>query len=490
MPAIISYDHPSLVLGNIVDPRILDLINKAASLQSKIDLAREKMNSYVMMKRSLAMTINELTDMNVDVSDLKTKVKDLDASITTAATDYMNVRIESETSMQQFRLQLLDLESGSSAESPVDFSNSVIKRLPLASESMQLDVQYFSFGSNMEDDVIANVEKYVRESTGNLGSRSDDMAKAASAQLGRQKQNHNLAGTLIITASCLHRNVTLLEPCVLDIDKAIAAWNNSPVGSTDKINTGDLQEVNKQMEEGSGTQDEKYMSILSGAAYGSGFVGMVHIVKTDTADTGPSDEVITQLKQKLAIGGWLGDAAGGFGVDEGVLEDVKKMLSTQSVSSHVSAIVMGAVPSIASSQLKSGVKKLLQPDPDVVKSTLTVMESSPDSTTVSVDSMAGAARNGNRLLNMQSATMRNVLRGLGEIDHGSNKVLDVNSLMSAFENYIQCIRDKDGSAGIPVKFYIKHLTKKQLLEQWAAKYYPAMNGTNDKPATDSVTPKP
>lgn len=471
MPANISYDHPSLVLGNIVNTKMLDLINKAGSLQGKIDLAREKMNSYVMMKRSLSMTINELTDMNVDVSDLKAKLKDLDASITTAATDYMNVRLESETGMQQFRMQLLELDAGTNAESPVDFSKTTIKHLPLASESLQLDAQYFSFGSNQEDDVIANVEKYIRESTGNLGARSDEMAKTASAQLGRQNQHHNLAGTLIITASCLHRNVSMLEPFALDVDKSVSAWNNQY--ADDRIDTDNPEKIKTSLDETESAGEQQYLPVLSGAAYGSGFVGMVHIVKTDSAESDVSEDMVVRLKEKLAIGGWLGNAAGSFGVDGGVMEEVKKMLSTQSISSHVSVIVMGAVPSIASSQLKSGVKRLLQPDADTISSTLKALQPSPDAPSTSIDAEADLAKAGNRLLNMQAANVQSVMRGLGDIDHGSNKVFDVNSLMTAFENYLQCIRDKDGSSGVPVKFYIKHITKKQLLELWHAKYYPS-----------------
>ncbi len=477
MSSSIPYDHPSLVLGNIVDTRVLNLLKQSGNLQNKIDAAREKMNSYVMMKRSLAMTINELTDMNVDVSDMRSKIQEIDTSITTSATEFMNVCLENEKGIQQMREQLYELDTANNPESPVDFSKSVIKRLPLSAESMKLDAQYFSFGSNQEDDVVASIEKYVRESTSNLGPQSGAVAKTATAQINQQRQNHNLAGTLIITASCTHRNVAIIEPCVLEPDKAIAVWNSLYPDSQDRIITTDPAQVKAQAESSPDVAGEKTLTVLSGVVYGSGFVGMVHILKRDVTDSGPTEEVATQLQERLAIGGWLENASGGFGVDATVMDEVKKILSTQSISSHVSMIVMGAVPSIASNQLQLGVRKVLQPDPDKLSGYLATLSSG--TLQDSMDSAADESRTANRLLTMQTASIQSVMQGLGQVDHGSNKMLDINSMMTAFENYLQAIRDKEESTGVPVNFYLKQVSRRQLLEVWLEKYYPR----KDAPAT-------
>lgn len=42
MTSSIQYDHPSLVLGNIVDTRVLSLLKQIGGAQSSIDAAREK----------------------------------------------------------------------------------------------------------------------------------------------------------------------------------------------------------------------------------------------------------------------------------------------------------------------------------------------------------------------------------------------------------------------------------------------------------------
>lgn len=467
MPSTIPFDHPSLVLGNVVNTQVLDLMKKAGGLQTKLDAAREKMNSLVMMKRSLAMTINELTDMNVDVTELKSAISNVDASITKAATDYMAVCIESQTGIQQYREQISALEPDNMMESPVDFTRSAIKRLPLSAESLQMDAQYFSFGSNLQDDTMASIEKYIRESTSNLGVQSGDLAKTATAQINRQRQNHNLAGTLIITASCTHRNVAIIEPFALDADKAIAVWNSIYTGGSDKIDTGDPAILKEQVE----AANERSMTVLSGVVYGSGFIGMAHMLKTDITDSGPTDNITGQLQEKLKIGGWLENASGGFGIDTSVMNEVKRMLSTQSVSAHVSVIVMGAVPSIASSQLKQGVRQVLQPDAEKINGLLSTLSQSTANGSETIESGADNAKKGNRLLQLQTTSMQSVMRSLGDIDHGTNKVLDINSLMTAFENYLQAIREKEESTGVPVHFYLKNITRRQLIQTWMDKYH-------------------
>jgi hypothetical protein len=153
------------------------------------------------------------------------------------------------------------------------------------------------------------------------------------------------------------------------------------------------------------------------------------------------------------------------------MNEVKRMLSTQSVSAHVSVIVMGAVPSIASSQLKQGIKQLLQPDAEKMNGLLTTLSQSTTSGSETIDSGADNAKTGKRLLQLQNTTMQSVMRSLGDIDHGTNKVLDINSLMTAFENYLQAITARDGSAGVPIHFYVKHLSRRQLIQTWMEKYH-------------------
>src|SRR5579859_4253650 len=118
MPSSIPYDHPSLVLGNIVNSAILSKLRQINTMQAKIDVAQDKVQSFIAMKRSLGMTINELLNMEVDISGLMDKIKDIDAAIVKAATEYSVVRLSNETSIQALREQIGEEETGDLVESP------------------------------------------------------------------------------------------------------------------------------------------------------------------------------------------------------------------------------------------------------------------------------------------------------------------------------------------------------------------------------------
>lgn len=474
MPSSIPYDHPSLVIGNVVDPAVLSILKNISKCQSKIDAAQDKLNAFILMKRSIAMTINELTDLNIDMSDLKNKQPEIDRSITQSASDYLSARIENETQILTLRTQLSDLETTENLESPIDFSLSQFKSLPLASESLKMDSQYFSFASSQQDDTIASIEKYVRDSTSNMGSKSNEIAGTVSSQVSQQIQNHNISGTLIITASCTHSYVKLFEPLVLDPDKAISIWNSMFASS--KI---DPEEIKKMAVSGSKMQQEQSpgFSLLTGAGYGSSFIGMVHLLNADTNSIAPLSKIQGLLNEKLKIGGWLENATGGFGVDDSVLNEVKALLSTQSISAHVSVVVMGCIPSIASNQLKSEVSKLAALDPDLISS-ITMDETEVDTP----DSDAEKAKTGARILNIQNSRMQSLMQGLGAIDQRSNSTLDINSMMSTFENYIAAIKSKDETVGVPVSFSIRNLSKSEIEQLWQTKYYPQKEKNSSVPA--------
>ena len=136
MPSSIPYDHPSLVLGNIVNPLILDKLKGISALQNRIEAAQDKMNSHIFLKRSLEMTINELINMNVDMSTLQEKMKEVDASISQAATDYATVRLANETSIQSLKEEISQVEDSDMTESPIDYDRTEIKKMPLSADSL------------------------------------------------------------------------------------------------------------------------------------------------------------------------------------------------------------------------------------------------------------------------------------------------------------------------------------------------------------------
>jgi hypothetical protein len=460
MPNSIPFDHPSLVLGNVVDTKVLGILNKIAGANSSTDAAQTNMNSLIAMKRSLNMTISELLDMEIDVSPLEQKIKDLDTSISKSAGAYISARLKNETTIQKLRSQLAELDQPSETlESPIDFQQSEIIQKPLSAESLKLDAQYFSFESTTQKDVLANIESYIKDTTNELGSKSNEIAQKVTAQVVQQHKNHSIVGTLIISSSCTHKNISLFEPLVISKEKAIKIWNhNFPNQSITEI---ELQNgpLNKPEQSVSNSKALETISIITGATYGSCFIGMIHILKEEQDLALPSDEELSNLKNKLSIGGWLERVSGGIGIEESIYSEVQKILNPKKISSHITIVSMGAVPSIASNKIAMGIKA------NSTNENSTISNDSESSFSTIQSDIADASEE-NQNISLMNQQNQGVIQSLQKIDQDQNKVLDINSLMAAFENYISIIKEgsDDGVVGVPIKFYIRKYTRKQLIK--------------------------
>ncbi len=486
MASSIPFDHPSLVLGHVVNTDLLSRLEKIAGLQAKTDAAFERMNSFIAMRRGLSMTINELVSLGVDITDLKARIAELNQHVSDAARDYMTARITNDTGVQQLREEVAAIENVAGLESPLDFSGVQVERLPLASDSIKIDLQYFSYGSNDDTSAtaIANIESVIRESTSSLGPAARDVPKAAAAQVHQQLKNHSLVGTIVITASATHRSSAMLQPLNLDVDKAVEVWNSVHSKAGEGINTTDLAAMIQASEAQGGTADAKNLTLLTGANYGSSFIGMVHMVNNEMTGTGLGAEQEDAMQEQLRRGGWLKAATGGFGVDESVLDNVRKLLSTQNVSTHVNLIVLGSVPSLASSQLRMGVASLLD---DPQRTGASVPGRSFDSHQTA-SSMAEGSLKGGQQAAMQSGLMQSVIQGLGSIDHGSNKIVDLNTLMNSFDNYITQVSDVK-SVGIPISFFFKKISKAHIARLWLDKYFALAKTKGDPNAAKNAAAK-
>ncbi|MDO8887936.1 MAG: hypothetical protein Q7V16_05070 [Hydrogenophaga sp.] len=482
MASSIPFDHPSLVLGHVVNTDLLSRLEKIAGLQARTDAAFERMNSFISMRRGLSMTINELVSLGVDITELNNRIKELNQHVSDAARDYMTARITNDTGVQQLREEVAALENVAGLESPLDFTGVEVERLPLASDSIKIDLQYFSYGSNDDSsaNAISNIESAIRESTSSLGPAARDVPKAAAAQVHQQLKNHSLIGTIVITASATHRSSAMLQPLTLDVDKAVEVWNSVHSAAGEGINTTDLASMIQASESQGGAADANNLTLLTGANYGSSFIGMVHMVNNEMTGTGLGADQEEAMQEQLRLGGWLKAATGGFGVDESMLDNVRKLLSTQNVSTHVNLIVLGGVPSLASSQLRMGVATLLD-DPKRVGAS-----GHPDESRQTASSMADNSIKGGQRVALQSGLMQSVIQGLGTIDHGSNKVVDLNTLMNAFDNYITQISDSK-SVGIPISFFFKKISKAHIARLWLDKYF-AMAKTKTDPAAAKTAP--
>jgi hypothetical protein len=130
------------------------------------------------------------------------------------------------------------------------------------------------------------------------------------------------------------------------------------------IKTDDAKSLSK-IEEASETSADNSFNILSGATYGSSFVGMVHVLNTtDTISRQEMNSIASSLQATFDVGAWVAKATGGFGVESSFSKSAKSLLSMQKIQSHCSAVTMGIIPSIKSNQVKMTVKQFVEIAPD------------------------------------------------------------------------------------------------------------------------------
>ena len=467
MPSTIPFD-PSIVLGNIVDPIKLDQLNRIAEQQAPIDVAENNMNSLIAFKRSIDMTISELANMSIDTSELSQQSAEIKEKILQAAKEYAQTKITNKQAIQQIQAEPI---VNANWESPLDYNRTAIKKMPLSSDSMNMNVQYFSFDQNSQDSKTQSksIQDFISSEFKFLGDDfSEQASKAAASQINSQYSRHDISGTLVIAVSCTHKDAALLAPCVIDVDKAIRVWNrmykDDPLKTNDPVNM-----MNTARE--AGTEKEQAMTIVSGATYGSSFVGMVHILNTQSTMSSERVNAITEsIQSQLKVKSWLANFTGGVGLSEQFAESVKSLLSMQEISTHCTLTTHGSIPSIKSNQVKMAVKEFTSFDGKSAMDDLAGLQNAIAMDKDSVDASAESARLGNQMVALKSAHVNGVLSSLNEIDDGNNKIIDVNSMMTALEDYID--KALGGEIGMPINYYLKPITKSQLAQMWVDKYFP------------------
>lgn len=417
------------------------------------------------------MTAQELIDMQIDATDLIKESQEIGKNVRETAIAYAKAKLEAEKKIIPLKAKIHGVHDD--IESPIDYNRTGTKKMPLSSDSIKMNVQYFAVDQNEEGSKThaATIKSFVSGEVEYFHNSFKSQATAAvQSQVHSQMSKHKLAGTLVISISCTHKDAMLLAPFILDVDKAIRVWNRVFPDDSDKIKADSIANVSRIAEE-SDTAEEKSLTLLSGATYGSSFVGMVHVLNTTTTKSSEAmHSLASSMQGQFSVGGWFTHAKGGFGVDSSFSNDIKNLLSTQNISSHCTLVTMGSIPSIASNELQSGVQKFADFDGATSMAALQKIQNATASDHESVNQAASAARTGGQMIALQTAKVESALSGLADIDKHNNQMLDVTSMMKAMEDYInKCIA---GNIGVPINYYLKPITKSQLAQMWMAKYYP------------------
>jgi len=482
MPSPIPYD-PKLALGNIVDPKALANIEKIGSLQGPIDAAENELNRVHAALRKLEMTRDSLQIEGVPVVDLNKSIEDVRKDVDAAAANLGTVTVKQLPLIAQAEAEIDEISS--EIESPIDYNKSKFTQLPLSADSLVMDAQYFSFDKETDkaNSAIAAMKSFVAASTSFMGDKISGEATAdMQRQTNHQIKYHDIQGTLVITAGCTHRMAQVIAPFVIDVDKGIRAWNAIYTDEKDKIKMDDPKSVADIAAKGD-TDKAKSYNILSGYSSGSSFVGMVHVLKDSSTETSQRMmSTAASLQGQMEVGSWFSSYNGGFGVDTSFSNSVKSLLSSQNIQSHISVNVKGLIPTIKSDEVQIAVEHFTDFSPDQMMGKLAVLQNSTADDQTSVASAAENARTGGQMTAIEATKVKSAISAVGELDDGKNQILNINSMMTAFTNFVERAVT---TPGVPINYWLKPITASQLAQMWVAKYLPSQYVTS---AGDDITP--
>ena len=178
----------------------------------------------------------------------------------------------------------------------------------------------------------------------------------------------------------------------------------------------------------------------------------------------------TSLQASMDTGSWFAQRSGKVGIDSKFANDIKNLLNQQKVQSHITVLSMGLIPSMVASDVSKAVERFADFDPKVDMASIASMQNATASSETSVQSFAENARMSGHASGIQERTVDSAMRALVAIEASDNKVLDVNSMMTALDDYLK--KAAEGTSGVPINYYLKDIDQKMLAQMWVAKYFP------------------
>jgi hypothetical protein len=111
---------------------------------------------------------------------------------------------------------------------------------------------------------------------------------------------------------------------------------------------------------------------------------------------------------------------------------------------------MGAIPSIVANDVKLGVQQFANFDPSKDMQAIATLQNSISSDQNMVKQSADAACTGQQIISIKSGTVKAALSALSTIDNSNNKVLDVNSMMTALDDYLK--KAAEGTSSVSINY--------------------------------------
>jgi len=481
----IPYD-PSLALGQVVDVKKIENLMAIAQAQQPLDLAQEKLDNVLQTSYRLKMIYLEMKSMKVPLDSLnkfKREMDKLDDDVVTAAVQYG----ETARKVYQRVEDLLNKQGqktiSSSIESPMDYQRSGVTNFPLAYDSLELDVQYFRNEVEEEtSDQSASASKthstssskkkkkflFIPQSTTKTETERHGSAHNTAME---QSKHHNVEGTIVITAKATHKNANVISPFILDPIKAVTAWNYTHPDDLIEVDPENIMKA-ALADYNVDPKKRKTLDLLSSCTKASSFVGYIHLLKQEKDSYSHSvASKIDAVKKNVQKEGWYAIETSGFSNSTSTSSTSTNINSDSYIQNHANLVCEGVIPSIVLNDISSTVQKMA-PDP---KKIMGQQASIADASNEGVNSSAEAGKEGGKkgaqFMTLNSEYITNSVQNLGSYQNDNNKVIDSNSMMAAFEDFVAKV--KVGDCGVPTNFFIKQLTKNEIAKVYIRKFYPS-----------------
>ena len=251
-------------------------------------------------------------------------------------------------------------------------------------------------------------------------------------------------------------------------------WDVTDVVSMLKIATSKVTQAD----------EEKGLQLLAGASYGSSFVGMVFLTHKSKSSTSQSSQSTAASVRAAFEANLIFEAASGaVGLDAQASQNLKNLLSSDTIDAHCSLITMGIIPSIKSNQIKASIKEMKN-DPAENMKQLAAMQAASDSSVQSLSKQAQAGKTGNGVASLNSNFIKDTVSAVTEADEKQNQIIDTNSLLVALEDFIN--KAIEGKCGVPINYYIQPVTKRTIALAWMKAYYPNLLNPTMKLPIDTI----
>eukprot|EP01113_Clastostelium_recurvatum_P006474 TRINITY_DN12924_c0_g2_i3.p1 TRINITY_DN12924_c0_g2~~TRINITY_DN12924_c0_g2_i3.p1 ORF type:complete len:529 (+),score=148.88 TRINITY_DN12924_c0_g2_i3:1380-2966(+) len=493
--------RPGYGLGSWLPPGLLEGMKLEAKSRSQIMVYNQLDSDLESTARELLAEQNQMTNQ-LDSRQTLDAPKDLGGLIddlTKTRGEVIKKKVASYKQLFATQQSLIDQAEGgqetmsfttfaSTVESPVDWVKSKIVYTDRAFDSISVNAQFINTNTNVQSasTAAASVQSAVKSSTNSWfgNSWSSTLASSAAGTMTNTAEMHNIESTLLLTSFATHRLVRQFAPLVIDPDILLSGWNYfvpSEAMQLDTITGTDYMKASDPKAPKIYLCDEVFL--------GSAMIGMVHFLQTSS--TMSSQETMATTSQALtSIRESMLMYSQTFSAGEATQFAAKmaNLISQSGLQCKFDLVCLGYIPTIKSNNVAVAVKQFSNFDPATFQGNQNTTIAAGLDGVQSTLLQEGQSQNSKQ--SDMNAVINATIMGLAKTDDKDINVLDFNTFMTAFDDYVKNAPSKEG-VGVPVGMNVRMYSKRDIIGELAKKYFDSSAMVNpaaaNKPA-EGTTP--